>query len=171
LKISQNTIRQYIECLKDSFLINEASRYDVKGRKHIGSPMKYYFEDVGLRNARLGFKQVEENHLIENVIYNELLSRGFNVDVGIVPIREDVDGKSKRKHLEVDFVANKGSKRYYIQAALRSVEEAKAPLLRIHDYFKKIVIVKDSVNVTRDEKGIVTMSLYDFLLKEGSLDL
>jgi len=171
LKISQNTIRQYIECLKDSFLINEASRYDVKGRKHIGSPMKYYFEDVGLRNARLGFKQVEENHLMENVIYNELLSRGFNVDVGIVPIREDVDGKSKRKHLEVDFVANKGSKRYYIQAALRSVEEAKAPLLRIHDYFKKIVIVKDSVNVTRDEKGIVTMSLYDFLLKEGSLDL
>jgi len=174
--ISQNTIRQYIEYLKEAYLISEASRYDVKGRKYIGSPLKYYFEDVGLRNARLGFRQVEETHLMENIIYNELICRGYNVDVGIVPIRETVDGKSVRKQLEIDFVANMGSKRYYIQSAFRIPDEAKerqekASLDSVGDSFKKIVIVKDVVNVTRDEKGITTMSLYDFLLKEDSLEL
>lgn len=174
--ISQNTIRQYIEYLKEAYLISEASRYDVKGRKYIGSPLKYYFEDVGLRNARLGFRQIEETHLMENVIYNELISRGFNVDVGIVPIREKMDGKSLRKQLEIDFVANMGSKRYYIQSAFRIPDEAKerqekASLDSVSDSFKKIVIVKDVVKVTRDEKGITTMSLYDFLLGENSLDL
>lgn len=174
--ISQNTIRQYIEYLKEAYLINEAIRYDVKGRKYIGSPLKYYFEDVGLRNARLGFRQVEETHLMENVIYNELICRGYNVDVGIVPIRENVDGKFIRKQLEIDFVANVGSKRYYIQSAFSIPDEAKArqekaSLDNVGDSFKKIVIVKDVAKVTRDEKGITTMCLYDFLLKEDSLEL
>lgn len=174
--ISQNTIRQYIKYLKEAYLISEASRYDVKGRKYIGSPMKYYFEDVGLRNARLGFRQVEETHLMENIIYNDLICRGYNVDVGIIPIRESVDGKFIRKQLEIDFVANMGSKRYYIQSAFRIPNETKerqekASLDSVGDSFKKIVIVKDIVKVTRDEKGITTMSLYDFLLNEDSLEL
>lgn len=174
--ISQNTIRQYIEYLKEAYLVNEASRYDVKGRKYIGSPLKYYFEDVGLRNARLGFRQVEETHLMENVIYNELIARGYNVDVGIVPVRDNTNGKSQRKQLEIDFVANMGSKRYYIQSAFSIPDEAKslqekASLVSVADSFKKIVIVKDVVKITRDENGITTMNLYDFLLDEGSLDL
>lgn len=175
-EISQNTIRQYIEYLKEAYLISEANRYDVKGRKYIGSPLKYYFEDVGLRNARLGFRQVEENHLMENVIYNELISRGFNVDVGIVPIREKNGEQSLRKQLEIDFIANMGSKRYYIQSAFHIVDDAKerqekTSLESVSDSFKKIVIVKDVVKVSRDETGITTMSLYDFLLDENSLDL
>ena len=126
LEISQNTIRQYIEYLKDAFIINEANRYDVKGRKYIGTPLKYYFEDVGLRNARLGFRQVEENHLMENVIYNELRYRGFQVDVGVVPIRKrDGSGKQLSKQLEIDFVANLGSRRYYIQSAFQILDQEK----------------------------------------------
>ena len=175
-EISQNTIRQYIEYLKEAYLINEAVRYDVKGRKYIGSPMKYYFEDVGLRNARLGFRQIEETHLMENVIYNELISRGYNVDVGMVPVRERVEGKSIRNQLEIDFVANQGSKRYYIQSAFAIPDETKErqekrSLKRVTDSFKKIVIVKDVVKVTRDDRGITTMGLHDFLLNENSLDL
>lgn len=175
--ISQNTIRQYIEHLEDAFLINKANRYNVKGRKYIGSPVKYYFEDVGLRNARLGFRQVEETHLMENVIYNELRSRGYSVDVGVVEKRTtDETGKSVRKQLEIDFVANLGSKRYYIQSAFSIPTEEKrlqekASLVNVNDSFKKIIIVKDVVNVTRDEDGITTMSIYDFLLKENSLEL
>ena len=175
--ISQNTIRQYIEYLEDAFLINKADRYNVKGRKYIGSPVKYYFEDVGLRNARLGFRQVEETHLMENVIYNELRSRGYSVDVGVVEKRTtDETGKSVRKQLEIDFVANLGSKRYYIQSAFSIPTEEKrlqekASLVNVNDSFKKIIIVKDVVNVTRDEDGITTMSIYDFLLKENSLEL
>ncbi|MCB6992169.1 ATP-binding protein [bacterium 210820-DFI.6.37] len=175
--ISQNTIRQYIEHLEDAFLINKANRYNVKGRKSIGSPLKYYFEDVGLRNARLGFRQVEETHLMENVIYNELRSRGYSVDVGVVEKRTtDAAGKSVRKQLEIDFVANLGSKRYYIQSAFSMPTEEKrvqekASLINVNDSFKKIIIVKDIVNVTRDEDGITTMSIYDFLLKENSLEL
>ena len=175
--ISQNTIRQYIEYLEDAFLINKTDRYNVKGRKYIGSPVKYYFEDVGLRNARLGFRQVEETHLMENVIYNELRSRGYSVDVGVVEKRTtDETGKSVRKQLEIDFVANLGSKRYYIQSAFsmpteeKSLQE-KASLVNVNDSFKKIVIVKDVVNITRDLDGITTMSIYDFLLKENSLEL
>ncbi|GLG04344.1 ATP-binding protein [Sellimonas catena] len=175
--ISGNTIRQYIEYLEDAFIVHKANRYNVKGRKYIGTPVKYYFEDVGLRNARLGFRQVEETHLMENIIYNELRSRGYSVDVGLVEQRKrDADGKMERKQLEIDFVANMGSRRYYIQSAFAmSTEEKKrqekASLLQVQDSFKKIIIVKEVMNVTRDENGITTMSIYDFLLKKNSLEL
>ncbi len=175
--VSLNTIRQYIEYLKDAFIINEANRYDVKGRRYIGTPLKYYFEDVGLRNARLGFRQVEENHLMENIIYNELKMRGFQVDVGVVQKRKhEEDGKHKKKQLEIDFVANLGSQRYYIQSAFslpdqEKEEQEKASLLNVNDSFKKIIIVKDIIKVTHDENGITTMSIFDFLLKENSLEL
>lgn len=175
--ISINTIRQYIEYLEDAFIISKAQRYNVKGRKYIGTPLKYYFEDIGLRNARLGFRQVEETHLMENIIYNELRYRGYSVDVGVVEKREmSENGKQIRKVLEIDFVANLGSQRYYIQSALsmptpeKQIQE-KTSLINVADSFKKIIIVKDIVNVKRDENGIVTMSIYDFLLKENSLDL
>lgn len=175
--ISINTIRQYIEYLEDAFIISKAQRYNIKGRKYIGTPLKYYFEDIGLRNARLGFIQVEETHLMENIIYNELRYRGYSVDVGVVEKREmSENGKQIRKALEIDFVANLGSQRYYIQSALsmptpeKQIQE-KTSLINVADSFKKIIIVKDIVNVKRDENGIVTMSIYDFLLKENSLDL
>lgn len=175
--ISLNTIRQYIGYLQDAFIINEAVRYDVKGRKYIGTPLKYYFEDVGLRNARLGFRQTEETHLMENVIYNELRARGFQVDVGVVQRRITTrEGKCERAQLEIDFIANMGSRRYYIQSAFAipdraKEEQEKASLLGVRDSFKKIVIVKDVIKVKRDENGITTMSIYDFLLKENSLEL
>ena len=175
--ISGNTIRQYIEYLEDAFIIHKANRYNVKGRKYIGTPVKYYFEDVGLRNARLGFRQVEETHLMENIIYNELRSRGYTVDVGLVEKRgKDVNGKSERKQLEIDFIANQGSRRYYIQSAFAMPDEEKKKqekmsLLQIRDSFKKIIVVKDVVNVTRDENGITTMSVYVFLLNDHSLEL
>lgn len=175
--ISLNTIRQYIEYLEDAFIISRANRYDVKRRKYIGTPLKYYFEDVGLRNARLGFRQYEETHLMENIIYNELRSRGYSVDVGVVPIKKrNKDGKAESKQLEIDFIANMGSKRYYIQSAFsipdkEKEDQEKSSLRSVDDYFKKIVVVKDIVKVTQDEKGITTISLYDFLLNEDSLDL
>ena len=175
--ISLNTIRQYIEYLEDAFIIHKANRYNVKGRKYIGSPLKYYFEDVGLRNARLGFRQVEETHLMENVIYNELRSRGYSVDVGVVDKRgKNEDGKEYKKQLEIDFIANLGSKRYYIQSAFHIPTDEKriqecASLININDSFKKIIVVRDVVNITRDEYGITTMSIYDFLLRENSLEL
>ena len=175
--ISLNTIRQYIEHLEDAFIINKANRYNVKGRKYIGTPLKYYFEDVGLRNARLGFRQVEETHLMENIIYNELRSRGYTVDVGVVEKRgTDENGKEYKNQLEIDFVANLGSKRYYIQSAFSMPTEEKriqekASLVNVNDSFKKIIVVKDVMNVSRDEEGITTMSIYDFLLKENSLEL
>lgn len=176
-KVSQNTIRQYIEYLEDAFIINRANRYNVKGRNYIGTPLKYYFEDVGLRNARLGFRQIEETHLMENIIYNELRSRGYSVDVGIVEKRDiNEAGKEIKRQLEIDFIANLGSKRYYIQSAFSMSSEEKriqekASLASVNDSFKKIIVVKDVVGVTRDEKGITTMSVYDFLLKENSLEL
>jgi hypothetical protein len=175
--ISANTIRQYIEYLEDAFIINKANRYNVKGRKYIGTPLKYYFEDVGLRNAKLGFRQIEETHIMENVVYNELRSRGYSVDVGVVEKRGlNQEGKTVRSYLEIDFIANLGSKRYYIQSAFRMPTEEKrmqekASLINVNDSFKKIIVVKDVVNVTRDEDGITTMSIYDFLLKENSLEL
>ena len=146
-------------------------------RKYIGTPLKYYFEDVGLRNARLGFRQIEETHLMENIIYNELRSRGYTVDVGVVEKRgTDETGKEYKKQLEIDFVANLGSKRYYIQSAFSIPTEEKriqekTSLENVNDSFKKIIVVKDIVNVTRDENGITTMSIFDFLLKENSLEL
>lgn len=174
--ISMNTIRQYIEYLEDAFIINKAYRYNVKGRKYIGTPLKYYFEDVGLRNARLGFRQVEQTHLMENIIYNELKSRGYSVDVGVVEKREvDSNGKEKKKQLEIDFIANLGSKRYYIQSAYSMPTEEKrkqekASLISVKDSFKKIILVKDVVKVSRDEDGIMMMNIYDFLLNKDSLD-
>lgn len=174
--ISMNTIRQYLAYLEDAFLIHKAYRYNVKGRKYIGTPLKYYFEDVGLRNARLGFKQVEETHFMENIIYNELRSRGYSVDVGVVEKRErDERGKEIKKQLEIDFIANLGSNRYYIQSAFSMPTEQKriqekASLVNVKDSFKKIILVKDVMKVSHDEDGIVTMSVYDFLLNENSLD-
>lgn len=176
-KISINTVINYIDYLKDAFLINEVNRFDVKGRRYIGSPNKYYFEDVGLRNARLNFRQIEENHLMENIIYNELRYRGFNVDVGIVEKRiKEADGKEIRKQYEIDFIATQGSKKYYIQSAL-SMDSAekelqeKISLRSVDDSFKKIIVVKDVINVRRDENGIVTIGLFDFLQNENSLEL
>ena len=174
--ISMNTIRQYLAYLEDAFLIHKAYRYNVKGRKYIGTPLKYYFEDVGLRNARLGFRQVEETHLMENIIYNELRSRGYSVDVGVVEKRErDERGKEIKKQLEIDFIANLGSNRYYIQSAFSMPTEQKriqekASLVNVKDSFKKIILVKDVMKVSHVEDGIVTMSVYDFLLNENSLD-
>lgn len=174
--ISMNTIRQYLAYLEDAFLIHKAYRYNVKGRKYIGTPLKYYFEDVGLRNARLGFRQVEETHLMENIIYNELRSRGYSVDVGVVEKRErDERGKEIKKQLEIDFIANLGSNRYYIQSAFSMPTEQKriqekASLVNVKDSFKKIILVKDVMKISHDEDGIVTMSVYDFLLNENSLD-
>lgn len=174
--ISMNTIRQYLAYLEDAFLIHKAYRYNVKGRKYIGTPLKYYFEDVGLRNARLGFRQVEETHLMENIIYNELRSRGYSVDIGVVEKRErDERGKEIKKQLEIDFIANLGSNRYYIQSAFSMPTEQKriqekASLVNVKDSFKKIILVKDVMKVSHDEDGIVTMSVYDFLLNENSLD-
>ena len=174
--ISMNTIRQYIEYLEDAFIINKAYRYNVKGRKYIGTPLKYYFEDVGLRNARLGFRQVEQTHLMENIIYNELKSRGYSVDVGVVEKREvDSNGKEKKKQLEIDFIANLGSKRYYIQSAYSMPTEEKrkqekASLISVKDSFKKIILVKDVVKISRDEDGIMMMNIYDFLLNKASLE-
>ena len=173
--ISVNTIKKYIEYIEDAFLVSEANRYDVKGRKYIGTPLKYYFEDVGLRNARLGFRQVEETHLMENVVFNELKARGYQVDVGVVPIRRlTEDGKRERVQLEIDFIATLGSNKFYLQSAFslpneEKIKQEKASLLNVNDSFKKIIIVKDITKPQRDENGIVTINLYDFLLNENSL--
>ena len=154
-----------------------AKRFDVKGRKYIGTPLKYYFEDVGLRNARLGFRQVEETHLMENIVYNELRARGYRVDVGVVPIRRNNDtGSRERAQLEIDFVATLGSKKYYIQSAFslpdeEKIKQEKASLINVNDSFKKIIVVNDTMNIRRDETGITTINVYDFLLNENSLDL
>ena len=175
--LTDSTIKKYIEFLEDAFIVSSAHRYDVKGRKYIGSPLKYYFEDLGLRNARLGFRQVEETHIMENIIFNELRLRGYTVDVGIVDARErDGKGSMLRKQYEVDFVANLGSNRYYLQSAFSIPDEEKrkqekASLIKIDDSFKKIILVKDVVNVSRDNDGITTMSVYDFLLNQSSLSV
>lgn len=174
--ISINTVHRYISYLEDAFLIHEAKRYDVKGHKYIGTPLKYYFEDVGLRNARLNFRQVEETHLMENILYNELRMRGYHVEVGSVFQRYHDEGTGKRlsKQLEIDFVANLGSNRYYIQSAYRlpteeKIRQEKASLLALDDSFKKIIIVRDIVKPTYDEYGILTISLFDFLMKSDGL--
>lgn len=175
-KISANTIDKFIEYFEDSFILKRAYRYDVKGRKYIGTPYKIYFEDVGLRNARLNFRQIEPTHLMENIIYNELRHRGYMVDVGVVMTREkDKNDRDVRKQREVDFIVNLGTKRYYIQSAysLPSAEKAeqeKKSLLNIDDSFKKIIIVKDRVKAFLDDNGIVTINLFDFLLNKDSLD-
>ncbi len=176
-KLSINTLISYFDYLKDAFIISEVNRYDVKGRKYIGSPNKYYFEDVGLRNARLNFRQVEETHIMENVIYNELRYRGFNVDVGVVEKRKkDVDGRQKRVQYEIDFIAMQGSRKYYIQSAFslsseEKTEQEKNPLRNVNDSFKKIIIVKDVIKPYHDDYGITTIGLFDFLMDENSLAL
>ena len=176
-KISANTIDKYIDYFEDSFLIKKVHRYDVKGRKYIGTPYKIYFEDVGLRNARLNFRQIEPTHLMENIIYNELRFRGYMVDVGTVIKREyEPNDKDVKKQLEVDFIANLGSKKYYIQSAYslpskEKLEQEKASLINIDDSFKKIMVVKDRIKPSLDEHGILTINLFDFLLDMDSLDL
>ena len=176
-KISSNTIRKYIDYLCDSFLIDCAVRYDVKGKKYIDTPVKYYFTDMGLRNARLNFRQLEETHSMENIIFNELKIRGFNVDVGVI-MQYDTNekGNSVRKQLEIDFVCNKGSKRYYIQSAYAipdqaRMEQEQRSLMLTGDFFKRIIITKDTPAPYYNENGVLIMSVYDFLLDENSLDI
>lgn len=174
--ISDVTAKNYLGYLTDAFLFESAKRYDVKGKKYFETPLKYYMADVGLRNARLNFRQMEENHIMENVIFNELKVRGYSVDVGVVESKETIDGKRKLKQLEIDFVANKGSKKYYIQSAYEmpteeKLKQEKRSLLKLRDSFKKIVVVKDNIRPQIDENGIVTMGLINFLLDQNSLDL
>ena len=175
--INRNTINSYMNYLQDAFLINKVERYDIKGKKYITTPSKYYFTDIGLRNARLNFRQQEEDHLMENIIYNELLVRGYNVDVGVIErFEKDSTDKTIRKQLEVDFVCNQSSKRYYIQSAFaipnkEKMEQEQKSLINIDDSFKKIIIVKDDINLWRNEEGILIISLEEFLLNPNSLDL
>ena len=177
VSIGSQTIANYLTYLSESFLLNKAIRYDIKGKKYINTLSKYYFSDIGLRNAILDMRQQEETHIMENIIYNELITRGYSVDVGMVEIRNpDKDGKWSRTQLEVDFIASLGSKKYYVQSALsipdreKEIQESRS-LMNINDSFKKIIIVKDHIMPRRNEDGILTIGLFDFLLKENSLDL
>lgn len=175
-KITSNTIKKYLDCLEDSFLIASAQRYDIKGKSYIETPKKYYFSDLGLRNARIHFRQFEQTHCMENMIYNELCMRGYRVDIGVVPIAEkDKAGKVIRKQLEVDFVCNLGSARYYIQSAYLVPDEEKRvqeirPFRKIDDSFKKIIVTRDVVPAHYDEYGILTLNIYDFLLNPASME-
>ena len=174
--ISEKTISNYLKYMEDSFLVAKAARWDVKGRRYMGSPAKWYFEDVGLRNARLNFRQQEETHIMENVVYNDLVARGCRVDVGVVEIKErGMNGVPSRKRLEVDFVVNRGMRRWYIQSAFAIPDEAKRlqetrPFSKIPDSFLRIVVVKDDVKPWIDEQGVLTVGLLDFLLDDGILE-
>ncbi len=171
--VSANTINSYIKYIENSFIVNKSDRYDVKGKKYIQTPQKYYFSDIGLRNARLNFRQQEENHIMENIIYNELIIRGYNVDVGVVEVRDE---NKNRKQLEIDFVCNLGNKRYYIQSTLnldtreKTLQEER-PLMSINDNFKKIIVVKDNIKHWFTEEGILVIGIQEFLLDKNSLDL
>ncbi|MEF2825580.1 MAG: DUF4143 domain-containing protein, partial [Peptococcaceae bacterium] len=175
-KVTANTLKKYLDYFEDSFLIEAAIRYDIKGKAYIETPKKYYFSDLGLRNARINFRQFEQTHAMENVIYNELRLRGYQVDVGVVETSEkNENGNNVRKQLEIDFVCNLGSERYYIQSAYALPDESKRtqeirPFKKIDDSFKKIIITKDIVPTYYDENGILTMNIYDFLLDEKSLE-
>ncbi len=175
--IAALTISDWLNCLQEAFIIEKASRYDIKGKKYIGTLFKYYFTDYGVRNALLNFRQTEETHLMENVIYNELRMRGFVVDVGMVEVRRmEKDGKAVRRQLEVDFVANQGSKRYYIQSALalptpEKVQQETASLLHVTDNFRKVIVVKDNIVPHYNDNGILLLPLFDFLLQPQSIDL
>lgn len=174
-RLDADTVKRYIGHLGEAFLVSEATRYDVKGRRYIGTPKKYYFEDMGLRNARLGFRQIEESHIMENIIYNELRARGFSVDVGVVDRRMKNNGHDERRRYEVDFVANLGYRRYYIQSALQldtpeKAAQEKRSLSLIEDSFRKIVVVNRVMRPYMDDDGILTMGLFDFLLNPNSLD-
>lgn len=176
-KITATTITKYIEYLEDAFLIEEANRYDIKGKSYIGTPLKYYFMDMGLRNARINFRQLEVTHSMENVIYNELRMRGFSVDIGNLTIVETgKEGKAVKKQLEVDFICNKGSKKYYIQSAYmlgtaEKMAQEIRPFLKINDSFKKIVITSDTPKPFYSDEGILMMNVYDFLLNVDSLEV
>lgn len=176
-EITYDTIKNYIDFLCDSFIIEKSTRYDIKGKRYINSPYKYYFMDLGLRNARINFRQYEKSHLMENLIYNEMRVRGFNVDVGtVLAYTKNEEGKSQRTNLEVDFVCNLGSRRYYIQSAYRmeseeKIKQERTSLEKVDDSFKKIIVLGEECPITRDEQGITTIGIYDFLLKENSLEL
>ena len=176
IKISKMTISSYIDCFIDAFLINKAERYDIRGNGYIDSPFKYYFEDIGLRNARINFRQNEPNHVMENIIYNELVVRGYSVDVGVVEVNyKNAENKSERKQYEIDFVCNKGNNRYYIQAAYalesrEKTEQETRGFKKIEDSFKKIVVLKDCYVPWHDENGILYIGLKDFLLDKNSLE-
>ena len=174
--ISMPTISKYLKYLEESFIIKKAERFDIKGRRYISTPVKYYYSDLGLRNALLNFRQFEQTHLMENAIYNELIYRGYNVDVGVVETQRRENGKNIRKLLEVDFVVNDASRRYYIQSAYaipdrEKLEQEQASLVKIPDSFKKIIVVNSYSPIWRDEEGVTIMSIFDFLLNENSLDL
>jgi hypothetical protein len=175
--ISPKTIKNYIDYLSDAFIIDSAVRFDIKGRKYIGTPLKYYFSDIGLRNARINFRQIEETHTMENIIYNELKKRGFNVDVGVVVVNtRNEQSKKVRMQYEVDFVCSKGSKRYYLQSAFAlpdnmKVQQEQRPFAYIDDSFKKIIVVKDTPSSWYSEEGILVMSIFDFLLDPDSLQI
>ena len=176
MSYTNKTISQHIDFLADAFLIEKAQRYDIKGRKYIGANLKYYFTDLGLRNARLNFRQQEPTHIMENIIYNELLCRDYSVDVGVMEISARADGKVSKKQCEIDFIAARGSKKYYIQSALNVSDPGKMdtelrPLKNTKDFFKKIIISKTSMKPWTDDDGILHLGLYEFLLNEGSLDL
>lgn len=176
IKVSSTTISSYLNYLIESFLFSNAKRYDVKGKKYFEYPSKYYCTDIGLRNARLNFRQQEETHIMENVIYNELLCRGYSVDVGVVEIVERIDNKQSKKQCEIDFVVNVGSKKYYIQSALNVSDPTKMdtelrPLKNTNDFFKRIIISKTSQKPWTDEDGILHLGLYEFLLNENAIDL
>lgn len=176
-KLTRDTVQKYLSYFENAFLIEKAVRFDIKGKNYINYPLKYYFSDLGLRNAWLNFRQIKKTHLMENVVFNELLIRGFNVDVGVVPVRRmDDEGNRTRAQLEIDFVCNKGSKRFYIQSAYALPSEKKIrqeiePFINVDDAFKKIVVVGNECRIHRDEQGITTMSIFDFLLNKDSLEL
>lgn len=175
IKVSSNTISKYLDYLIESFLFNVAKRYDIKGKKYFEYPSKYYCTDVGLRNARLNFRQQEETHIMENIVYNELLCRGYSVDVGVVETVSSKNGKRTKSQIEIDFIVNAGSKKYYIQSALNVCDEEKMntelrPLKSTNDFFKKIIVTKTSMKPWNDDDGILHLGLYDFLLNENSLD-
>ena len=176
-KISSKTLAKYIDYLIDAFLVSKAVRYDVKGRKYISSPSKYYFEDIGLRNARLNFRQTEENHIMENIIYNELRIRGFHVDVGVVEqYGKNELSKTTKRQLEIDFIATMGSRKYYIQSAFslynpEKITQEQNPLIAVNDSFKKIIVVRDNIKVRRNDYGIITVGVQNFLLDENSLEM
>ncbi|MEE1411289.1 MAG: DUF4143 domain-containing protein, partial [Bulleidia sp.] len=176
VSLSMPTVSNYLKYLQESFLVEKVERYDIKGRKYISTPSKYYYTDLGLRNALLNFRQFEMTHLMENAIYNELIYRGYSVDVGVVEIRTVENEKLLKKQLEVDFVVNDACKRYYIQSAFalpdrEKTEQEQASLVKIPDSFKKIIIVGDNTPVSRNEEGITIMGIFDFLLNENSLDM
>ena len=176
IKISSNTVSKYLDCFEEAYIVSHSNRYDVKGSRYFTTPLKYYFTDIGLRNAKLNFRQIEESHIMENIIYNDLIRRGYNVDVGVVEYDLKKDGNRRKIQLEVDFVINKGHERYYIQSALNidsteKKEQETASLVRINDSFKKIVVVKAPIIPRHDDKGILYLGIEQFLTDETAIDL